>query len=145
MNALRSFGKQLPPKPKRRIQKSAPDALVHAHAVGHFLHVRAGRFANDRDRVDVGDLQRQERIRRVLDQFGGIDVRDDDGRVERRVNFLHRLHRPLRADADHDAVRLHQIVHRKAFAQELRVADDVKFHLRFAIALDGLGNFIARS
>ena len=85
-----------------------------------FLHVRAGGFADVGDGVDVGNFQREKRIGRVLDEFGGIDVGDDDGRVERRVNLLHRRDGPLRADADDHAVRLHQIADGKTFAQKFR-------------------------
>ena len=76
--------------------EAAPNARVHANAVCHFLHVGARGFAHQRNRVDVGNLQREKRIGRVLDQLGGMDVGDDDGRAIRCKDFLHRLHRTLR-------------------------------------------------
>ena len=79
----------------------------------------------------------------MLDEFGGVDVGDDNRRVERLVNFLHRGDGPLRADADDDAVGLHQIADGKTFAEKFRIADDIKFHLRLAIALDGFRNLFA--
>ena len=48
MNALRSLGKQLPPKPSDGVEEAPADALVHAHAVGDFLHVGAGGLADAR-------------------------------------------------------------------------------------------------
>ena len=74
----------------------------------------------------------------MLDQFRGVDVRDDDGRIERLINFLHRRHWPLRSHADHNPVRLHQIFNREPLAQELRVAGHVEIHRAF----DGLGHLV---
>ena len=126
MNALRSLGKQLPPKPSDGIQELASDARVHAHPVGDFLDVGAGQFAQHGDGVDVGNFQREKRIGGVLDQLRRIDVRHDDGRVIGRVNLLHGGHRPPGGDAHHHPVRLHEILHGKTLAQKLRVADDVE-------------------
>ena len=111
------------------VEEPAADALVQADALGDFLHVRAGGLADVGDGVDVGNFQREKGIRRVLDEFGGVDVGDDDRRVERRVNLLHRGDGPLRADADDHAVGLHQIADGKTFAEKFGIADDVKFHL----------------
>src|SRR5665213_2919378 len=126
-----------------RVQKSAADALVQTDALRDFLDVRAGGLADVGDGVDVGNFQREKRIRRVLDEFGGINVGDDDGRLERRVNLRHRRDGTLRADTDDDAVGVHQIADGKTFAQKFGIADHVKFRLRRAITLDGLGNFFA--
>src|ERR1051325_5835495 len=41
---------------ERGVEKAAANALVHAYAIGDFLDVGAGGFANDRDGVDVGNL-----------------------------------------------------------------------------------------
>ena len=79
----------------------------------------------------------------MLDEFRGVDVGDDDGRLERGVNLAHGRDRPGRAGADHHAVRLHQVADGKPFAQKFRVADHVEFHLGGAVALDGFGNFLA--
>ena len=72
----------------------------------------------------------------MFDQLRGVDVGHNDGRVVRRKNFLHRRHRTRRRDADDDAVRPHEILDRKTFAQEFRIADHVEFHLRLAVAFD---------
>ncbi len=45
---------------------------------------------------------------------------------ERRVQLGHHAARVIRLGAEHDAIRLHEVVDRRAFLQELRVADDVK-------------------
>ena len=72
------LGKAASAEAQRRIQEPPADAVVHAHAVGHFLHIGAGRLAQDGDGVDIGDLQRQKGIGRVLDQLRRVDVRDND-------------------------------------------------------------------
>ena len=137
------FGEATSAKAKRGIQEFAADARVHAHAVGHFLHVGAGGFAKDRNGVDVGNFQGQKRIGRVLDQFRGIDVRDDDRRVEGRINFLHGLHRPLGANPHHHPVGLHQVLDGEAFAQKFGIADHVEVHPGLAVALDRFGDLFA--
>ncbi len=79
----------------------------------------------------------------MLDQLCRVYIGDDDRRVERGEDFLHRRHWPLGAHADDDAVRFHQVFDSKAFAQKLRVADHIEIHARFAVTLDGLGHLIA--
>jgi hypothetical protein len=124
-------------------RKRRPMRSSRPMPLGDLLHVRARGLADVGDGVDVGNFQREKGIGGVLDEFGGIDVGDDDRRVERRVNFLHRRHGPLRADADDHPVGLHQIADGKTFAQKFGIADHVKFHLGRAIAFDGFGDLFA--
>src|SRR5206468_3398051 len=49
------LGKTTAAEAERRIKEAAANALVHAHAVGDFLDIRAGGLADDGDGVDVGD------------------------------------------------------------------------------------------
>src|ERR1019366_2079977 len=126
------------------VEETAANALVQADAVSDFLHVRVGGFADVGDGVDVGNFQREKGIRRVLDEFRRVDVGDDDGRVERRISLRHRGDGTLRADANDDAVGIHQIADGKTFAQKLRIADHDELHPSGAVALDGLGHFFAR-
>src|SRR3954447_2927978 len=114
---------------KAGIQKAAADAGIHAHAVRDLLNVCAARFANNRDGVDVGNFQREKGIGRVLDQLRGVDIRDDDRRLERLVDGFHGSHGALGAHAHDHAVGLHEIIHGETFAKELRVADHVEVHL----------------
>ena len=79
----------------------------------------------------------------MLDQLRRIDVGDDDGGVERRVDFLHGRDGALGFDADDDPIRLHQVLHRETFPQKLRVAHHVELHLRFAVAFNGLLDLVA--
>ena len=95
------------------------------------------------DGVDVGNLQRQERVAGVLDQLGGVDVGDDDRRFERSINLLHLRHGPFVEDADHDAVGVHQILDGATLAQKFGIADDVKIHFVFVVTADRLGHFLA--
>ena len=79
----------------------------------------------------------------MFDQLGRIDVGNNNWSVERLINAPHRLDWTLRTHTDHYAVWLHEILHRKPFAEKFRIAHHVKFHTGFAVALDCFGNFIA--
>src|SRR5947208_11877315 len=50
------FGETTAAKAQPRIEKSAPDARVHADAAGNLLDVGAGGLADHGNRVDVGNL-----------------------------------------------------------------------------------------
>ena len=62
----------------------------------------------------------------MFDQLGRIDVRHEDRRHERLVNTLHQVRRTLAAATDDDAIGLHQIRHRTAFAKELGIRHNVE-------------------
>ena len=96
------------------VEKVPADASVHPDAVGHFFHVRAARFADRGDGVDVGNLQREEGIGGVLDQLRAVDVGDEDRRHERLVDLLHQVDRALALRADDDAVGIHQSRRRRS-------------------------------
>ena len=125
------------------VEKIAPDPPVHADAVGDFLDIRAARFADRGDGVDVGNLEREKGIGGVLDQLGAVDIGDENRRHERLVNFLHQVDRALALRADDDPVRVHQVGHGAAFAQEFRIAHDVEFGAVSVVALDRFGDFFA--
>ncbi len=57
--------------------------LSGAHAIGDPLDVRAGGLADRGDGVDVGNLEGEETVGRVLDQLGRVEVGEHDRRVER--------------------------------------------------------------
>ena len=57
------------------IEKTAANPLVQTRCPRDLLHVRAGGLADNGDRVDVGNFQREKGIRRVLDEFGGMRCR----------------------------------------------------------------------
>ena len=58
------------------VEEVTSDAFVHADAIGDLFHVRAAGLADGRDGVDVADLEREERVGGVLDEFGRVDVGD---------------------------------------------------------------------
>ena len=113
------------------IRRSDADRLAHVIDVG------ADQLADVRDLVHERDARRQNRVRRVLAQLGARRVHHQDRRAgarERRVQLLHDRRRALvvRLDADHDAIRLHEVFDRGALLQELGVADDAERLRRFA-------------
>ncbi len=55
-----------------RVQKLAADAPVEPDAARDIVHVRAHLLAEIGDLVDEGDLGREERVGRVLDQLRAV-------------------------------------------------------------------------
>jgi hypothetical protein len=60
-------------------QETGPDTVVAANAGKYRAGVRAKRFSQVGHLVGERDLDGQERIRGVLDQFGTAAVAPDDG------------------------------------------------------------------
>ena len=76
------------------------------------------------DRVHERDLGREERVRRVLDHLGRRRVGDEHRRVDRPVQLADpHGHRGIVTPDDH-AVRLEEVAHGGALAQELGVRRD---------------------
>src|SRR5450432_3697243 len=79
----------------------------------------------------------------MLNQLSAVYVGDENWRHERLVDLFHEVNGVFALCANHDAVRLHQVGDRAAFAQELRIAHDIKFSAVPVIALDRLANLFA--
>jgi len=107
--------------------------------VSHFLDIGANALAEIGDYVGIADLQGQEGIRSMLDQFGAVDGGDEqypgrflgaparvDGAVEfpfenRLVDFAE-LGRGGGVFHTHDdAVRMKEIANGRAFAEKLGI------------------------
>ena len=125
------------------VEEIAANALVRANAVGDFFDIRAAGFADAGDGVDVGNLKGQKGIRRVLDEFGRVDVRNENRSHERLVDFLHHRNGTLAVAADDDAVGLHEVRHRAAFPEKFGITHDIKFRAALVIAADRVGDFLA--
>ena len=117
----------------RRFQELGADAAVRADGVRHFVHVRTGRFAQGRDRVDRRHALSQERVGGQLRQLGAPEVRRQDpfARDPVGVNRRQRLHGLGRLAADQHAIGVQQVLDGGAFGQELGVAQHVE--RRFAV------------
>ena len=59
------------------LQESSADARIQADSLGHLQNVRADFFGQVADLIDVADLQREESIGGVLDQFGRSQIGGD--------------------------------------------------------------------
>jgi hypothetical protein len=109
------------------VQELAADAPVQADAAGHLLYVGADRFAEVGHLVDVGDLQRQEGVGRILDQLAGAAAGEQDRRlvqIERPVELAHDRLGARVLGADYHAVGALEVLDGRAFTQEFRVRDD---------------------
>ena len=125
----RVLGKARAAVARSRVEELRADPLVEAHALHHHVHVGAHPVAQVGDAVHESDLDRQERVRRVLDHLRRLDVGHDNRRldqVERPVDLSHHVCRPLTACTDHHPVRTHEVADRRPFAEELRIRDDVE-------------------
>jgi len=124
------------------------DARVPPHGVRHLGDVGAGGLAERGDGVHGGDALRQERVGGELGQLGGPQVGGDDAVAGHPL----RVHVPELGDggaalgglaaADEHAVGREQVLHRRAFRQELRVGQDLVPHAPAVVhqdLLDGLG------
>ena len=120
------------------MQEFSADAIVEPHAARHLLHVGANLFAQVGDFVDEGNLGGEKRIGRVFDQFGGAPANIDDRQriqIKRPVDFGEHGAGARVVGADHDAVRVLEVLDRGAFAQKFRIGDDLDF---------GVGPFLTK-
>ena len=121
------------------VEEGTTDAGIHSDPFGDEFDIGVTRLTDMRDRIDVGDLEGEEGIRGVLDQFGAVDVGDKEGGDKGFIDLLHQGGRPVAVRAKDDAVRFHQIGHSRTFAKEFGIRNHVEFGIR-RVALDRLGD-----
>jgi hypothetical protein len=130
------LGKARPAIAGAGMQELVADPPVEAHALGHFLHVGADALAQRGDLVDEGDLRGQKGVGGVFDHLRRFQIGGDDREIaqeERAVDLGHDLGRALGLDADDHAVGPHEIVDRRALAQEFGVRGDVELGVRVGL------------
>ena len=109
------------------MQEFRADAVVEADPARDLLNVGADLFAQVRHLVDEGDLGRQEAVGRVFDQLRGPAIGEQDRRcveIQRTVDIRKHVAGVGVIGADDDAVRVLEVLDRRAFAQEFRIGDD---------------------
>ena len=79
----------------------------------------------------------------MFDELGAVDVGHKNWRHEWFIDLLHQVDGVFALPPDHNAIRMHQIADGAAFAQELRIADNIKLRAVAIVAFDGLGDFFA--
>jgi hypothetical protein len=82
-----------------------------------------GLLADVGDLVDERDLRGQERVGGELDHLRALDVGAHERRVERRVEVDDGVARPVAVVADDDAVRVQEVLDRRALLEELGAGD----------------------
>ena len=147
------FGETGPAIAGASVQELVADAPVHAHALGDVLHIRPHAFAQRGDFVDEGDLGRKEGVGGVFDHLGRLEPRVDDREIaqeKRAIDVAHHLAGPFRFHPHNHPVGAHEIVDRRAFAQEFGVGGHVEVRVRIggqhrlghlAVGADGDGGF----
>ena len=106
------------------MQEFGADAIVQTNAARHVLDVSSDLLGQVRQLVDEGDLGREKRVRRVLDQLGGAPAGEQQGRgveIQRSIDLAHHVLRLLVLGADDDPVGPLEIADRGALAQEFRI------------------------
>ena len=109
-----------------------------ADRLAHLIDVGADQLAHVGDLVHERNPRRQDGVRRVLAELGAGRVHHHDRRAgprERartaRASSRRRASSPS-LDADDHAIRLHEVLDRRALLEELGVADDAERLRRFA-------------
>ena len=106
------------------MEEFGADPAVETDAAGDVLDLGADLLAQIGDFVDEGDLGRKKGVGRIFDQLGSAPRRDHQRRlveIERPIDFAHDLGGAVVLRADHDPVRMLEILDRCALAEEFRV------------------------
>src|SRR5262245_7750891 len=111
------------------MQELPCDAAIKAHSARDLLHVRAALLAKVRHLVDEGDLGREKSVGCVFDELRRPGRSKQDRRLideERPVEIAHHAPRPFIVGANHDAIRVFEILDCRALAQKFRIGYDGK-------------------
>ena len=114
------------------LEEFRADPLVQTHAPRDFLDIGAESLADAGNFVDKADLGCQKRVRGVFDHLGRAYVGLDDGRLRLKVAVQprHAVDGPRVRAAEHDAIRMAEVVDRGSLAQKFGVADDAEVRTR---------------
>src|SRR5260370_10184741 len=136
---LHIFRKAEAAKPESGAKELAANPRIQSHCMSNLFYVCADSFTKIGDDVGVADLQREKRVRCMLDELGAVDGGDQKCRFVLRwaIAFVNRTmkfaleDRPVdfaqigrggfAFDTDHDAVGMKEIFNRCAFAQKFRI------------------------
>ena len=143
--ALDILGEAGPAVSQACIQEVAGDAFIHPYAHSYLLNICPRFFADGRDGVDIRYFEGQEGVGCVLDHLGRGQVYLHNRGIEGLVDALHHVHGALGIGTDDNTIRVHQVAHGTALAQEFRVGDHVDIYLIRGIACYDLGNAVARA
>ena len=122
------------------IQEGTANTLVITHARCYFFHICAQRLADIGDLVDEADLGRQKSVAGVFDHLGRTDIRHDNRRAQSDIQLRHLLGSILAERTQHHSIGVHEILNRRAFAQEFRVADHIKWDGRRLLVAHNIRN-----
>jgi hypothetical protein len=112
-----------------RMQELGPDATILSKRLRDVLDVRPHLLAEVGHLVDEGYLHGEEGVGRVFDHLGRFQAGLDIGglaQVQGSVDLLHDRSRALALAADHHAVGVRKVLHRRALAEEFRIRNDIE-------------------
>ncbi len=133
------FGEARAAEARPGMQELAADAPVEPDAARHVLDVGADLLAEIGDLVDEGDLGREKTVGGVFDELGRLQRGEENRRldeIERAVKLAQHGAGALALGADHHPVGAHEVLDRRALAQELGIGGDVELPVRPAAAHD---------
>ena len=110
-------------------EKGVPDPRVRPDTTSHLLDVRSESLTESGDLVHKGYLGREHGVRRILRHLGAGWVHHQDPLTlthKRAVEFFHNLNNGRLRRADHNTVRLGEVLDRGAFLQKLGVRDVIE-------------------
>jgi len=96
--------------------------------VAHLLDVGTEFFGQHGEFVHEGNTRRQHGVGGVFGEFGALHIHHRQAvtvALERRVQLAQQSGGALAVGADHDAVGFHEVFHRRALLEELRVGRHV--------------------
>src|SRR5713101_5143912 len=80
----------------------------------------------------------------MFDELGAANISHKDRCHEWLINLLHEIDGMLALGSNHDAIRMHQVCNRTAFAQKFGIADNIEVGAVAVISFDRFSHFFAR-
>ena len=114
------------------IKEGVADTLVGADTLAHVLDVSAQAVAQVRHLVHERDTRREHGVGCVLGHLRVAHTHQHQSVVVAQEGLVELRHHPtglFRVGAHHNTVRAAEVIHRRAFLQELGVADDIELDL----------------
>src|SRR5207248_1950871 len=132
------FGKAVTSKADAGFEKPRTDAWIHAEPGGDLGDICTDHLAKIGNHVNERDLHRQERVGGMLDDFSGAQTGDQDGSIERSVDFLKDRFSACGFNPTNHPVGIEEVFDRNSFLKEFRVGGDIKRDFTYrAVAVAG--------
>src|SRR5262245_8290003 len=129
--------KARPPEARASMQELASDSVVQPDTARDLLNVSANFFRQVGHFVNEGDLCSQKCVRGIFDELGAATAGKKHRRpvkIEGPVDFSHKLARALVVSANHDSIRMFEVLNCCSFTQKFWIGDDRKINIGSGVA-----------